>query len=1057
MDIALALLILWGLLFVPIGLVVHQVVLGEGARLRALPLAPLTGIAVAFLVLAGLGRVGIDGGDRWVPWAFVGASLASILYVWRASIPWRSRELIGSTALLLLAVVLLQPSVFGGAQTGPLGYGTAVNPVEEVAAIDADAHGRAAKLDVAREAHAAAEGRPIAFEEFVAMTVAAGRPSGEQSTSGTTRWSAYALHAPISGLFAILTLLPLFGFARARGMRTFGLILLVPLGVLAPAVFLAVANGAGSAISTIPFTAAGVFALLVARRDRGWWALTVLFGAAIAVAGGILALLPFLVIGIAWMLVRSTTYEHLSQHDAPVGRSRALTVAAVAAGLGALGVASTIGGSGELLAWQGLHHSLFDAVRSWPFSWLDPDLGVGGPADGLETVVWLIGPVLLVVAFIFAIARNERRELGVLVGVTAAALVAVVTGLVDSDAGIRLLEYTILVTSPLTAALALRAVALAREGAAERGEQSGIARLSGVGPTLIVCLFAMLSMAATAVTGTRMVHAPELQTVGEFTHGTALVAAGDPWLAFVVDGERVHGGYADADQLSDSNPSLSERSITFGRGYDRLVLSNSPLASDPPGTWYVEGSELDSYQARLFSDARGKFPAAGDPQVDTAMTIQRSKSATDNAHDAVADAAIGNTPEAEHSPGAAGTGPLPGAATVDDTALGDEGTVPLLGSPIRHSPVEGVEASVPADRPAGRLLPATDIDGCGAGQDITVEADIVCNPTDPVLGDGCTKADAKAVAPRAGATPARENQQKLNLIDDRQLPDKPPLLGVQCFDVDVASASDVLLVHLRDIGVILAPEQAKASPGAKWSRVDAPGRLAPRGGSNGGVRRTTSANGATLTYGNDRLTGAFDLTLEGAFGAGVQLESVAAASLPDTPVSTLSLAELRGAANGFGQVLRDVSLIGNVQVADRGGTAIELGRLFARRRDIPPACNVPIPLKAGSVRRVRRESTSLRTNQLIERDGLTVAVSKVRDSGRALTARVVVGSHLADSGLPHYVLVDWTEQYAGDITVQGCDGAMHSEGPTSRVTGTSNSPVSSSQLRNSLGGGDAGQ
>jgi hypothetical protein len=104
---------------------------------------------------------------------------------------------------------------------------------------------------------------------------------------------------------------------------------------------------------------------------------------------------------------------------------------------------------------------------------------------------------------------------------------------------------------------------------------------------------------------------------------------------------------------------------------------------------------------------------------------------------------------------------------------------------------------------------------------------------------------------------------------------------------------------------------------------------------------------------------------------------------------------------------------------------------------------------------VRRQSTSLRTNQPIIRDGLTVAISTIRDSGSALTARVVIGSHLADSGLPHYMLVDWTEQYAGDISVQGCDGAMHSEGPTTRVTATSNSPVSSSQLTDSLGGGAA--
>ncbi|MBC7460208.1 MAG: hypothetical protein H7287_02495, partial [Thermoleophilia bacterium] len=628
MDIALALLILWALLFVPVGLVIHQLVLGEGARQRALPLAPLTGMAVAFLVLTVLGRSGIDAGDNWVPWLFVAASFASVVYIWRGQVQWRSRELIGSSLLLLFAVLLLQASVLGGSSDGPLGYGTTGDPVREVAAIDADAHGSASQLKVARDQHATANDRPIAFEQFAAMTVSIGR-SNDKPASADATWSAYSLHAPITSLFAILTLLPLFAFARARGMRTFGLIVLVPLGVLAPAVFLAVATGAGAAVATVPFTSCAIFSLLVARRDRGWWSLTLLFGAAVAVAGGILALFPLVIFGIAWMFLRATTYEHLSQHDTPVGRTRALALAVIAAGLGAWGVASTIGGEGELLAWQGLHGTLGAAIRSWPFTWLDPDLGIGGPTSGLETAVWLIGPVLLVVALIFAIERNERRELGVLVGTVSAAVLAVVVALIGRSAGIRLLEYTLLVTSPMLAALALRAVALARGSAEERRADSGVSRLSGVGPTVLVCVFAVLCIAATGVTGSRMVHAPALQSVGTNFAGTTLIAGGDRWLAFIVDGDRVctsasdDSCYADADELAVKDPPGAVRSITFGRAYDNLVLSSTPLGSDP-STRYLENWALDDYQVRLFYDLRDAATKhERDPLVDNALANAR--------------------------------------------------------------------------------------------------------------------------------------------------------------------------------------------------------------------------------------------------------------------------------------------------------------------------------------------------------------------------------------------------------------------------------------------------
>ena len=103
---------------------------------------------------------------------------------------------------------------------------------------------------------------------------------------------------------------------------------------------------------------------------------------------------------------------------------------------------------------------------SWPFAWLDSDLSAAGPDGPVETAIWLIGPALLVVAVIYAVVRNERRELGVLVGAIARRGRGD-RGRLPTTAGIRLYEFTMLSVSPFLAALAIRAVALARETPSE--------------------------------------------------------------------------------------------------------------------------------------------------------------------------------------------------------------------------------------------------------------------------------------------------------------------------------------------------------------------------------------------------------------------------------------------------------------------------------------------------------------------------------------------------------------------------------------------------------------
>ncbi|MCW2956138.1 MAG: hypothetical protein JWO69_1007, partial [Thermoleophilia bacterium] len=1002
MDIALSLLLLWGLLFLPIGLVLHWLVLGEGACVRALPVAPVTGVATAFLVLAGLGRLGVDAGTAWVPWLFVAASAVSAIVIWRGGVPWRSRELIGATALLLFAVLLVQLPVVGSANEGPLGYGTAADPVQEVAAIDAAADGPAADLDIAREAAATADDRPIGFEQFAALTVAIGR--SDSAPTSDVEWSGYGLHSAITGMLAVLTALPLFAFARARGVGAFGLIVLIPLGVLTPYGFLALANGSGAAIASVPFLIAGAFSLLVTRRDRGWWALVVLFGAAAVASAGALALLPLVTTGFAWMFLRSHTYEHLSQHDAPVSRRRTFAVTSAAAVLGSLSVVTTLT-SGTLLAWPRLHDGLLDTIRSWPFTWLDTDLSTAGPIGAVETVVWLVGPVLLIVAAIEAVTRNERRELGVMAGFLLALAIGLAAAAFDRDAGIRLVEFVLLACSPLLASLAVRGVSLARE-TSDTVPPSRL-RFVRLGPALIVAAFVLLSVSATAVTGSRMVHAPELARVSSADAadgGRTLIAGGDPWLAFVVDGERTRGGSADSDELTGTEPSRSDHSITFGEAYDQLVLSSSPLASDPPLRWF-ENSTLDAYQARAFTDRARDPTATRDLDLDEERVRQRTRSA--------AAGASADAPNVSEDP-------VEGAV---DAAKGSAAPPPRVTAsytpPTAHEPVE--EQAAPADRPAGLLLPHRDVPGCSVTNDITDQS--TCNPRAPQLGPGCTPDDLAAVrspldkaAPAARATERDVRTQLLRLDTDYTQQDQPALIGVQCFDVELRDSTSVLLLHVRDVGIVLAPEEA-SSVGTRgaWSIDEEAGRSGRTGGVNGGVRRVTNELDAALRFGNGRLFGDFELVMEGEFGAGVDLASTSSLATttdgePDDPeagAGMVSVDELRGSADGFSKVLRSVALQGNVTLTNQAGTDIELGRLFARPRDLPRSCDFALPPVADQRRELRIEGTAPGADA-IEKPGISTAIVDITDEDGVRTARVAVGSYLSNAGLPRHLLVDWT-------------------------------------------------
>ncbi|MBC7461550.1 MAG: hypothetical protein H7287_09340, partial [Thermoleophilia bacterium] len=605
------------------------------------------------------------------------------------------------------------------------------------------------------------------------------------------------------------------------------------------------------------------------------------------------------------------------------------------------------------------------------------------------------------------------------------------------------------------------AVALARGSAEERRAESGVSRLSGVGPTVLVCVFAVLCIAATGITGSRMVHAPALQSVGTNFAGTTLIAGGDRWLAFIVDGDRVctsasdDSCYADADELAVKDPPGAVRSITFGRAYDNLILSSTPLGSDP-STRYLENSALDDYQVRLFydlGDAATKHER--DPLVDNALANARAEAQK-----------AGRT--------TAKTDPAASAAAAE-AAPSDE--TPLLGDPQRHTPVEQ-SSEIPADRPAGLLLPATSIEGCSVKDDqLELKA---CRPSDPAVGDSsCSNSDVSlvgksktadavevpathardggaegAAAKPATAAPVQQggytgDDRPLVVPSDDYLPTNQTLLGVQCFDVDLAEGADALVVHTRDVGVVLASEDAKAKPGDAWNKLI---QRKDSGGVNGGRTIATSTNNAQVLYGGNRLSGTYDLTLEGTFGAGVSLASgYDMPAIDAIPNATSEIDELRGAADGFSRIERGINVVGNVSVTDRSGTAAELGRLFARPRDLPPSCNFALTIAGGSIARLRTSALSTTSGQVRLYDGLAVAIASVKETATTRTAHVVVGSYLTHRGLPRYSLVDWTEQYAGRADVEGCDGVVHTAGATDDAAANTANSASVADITSSLG------
>lgn len=1028
MEYALGLLVVFLILFAPLGLAVHWLALGGSGRVQALPLALPTGLAVGVVLLAAARQAGIEAGSAVIPGLLFLGSVAFALAFRRWNVAWRSRELWGACALLLLALVLVVVPVVehaggGGSLTGPPGYATGREPVEQVATAEAASDDTdAGRVQVVRRAQDTADDRYTGFEQLLGLSVGLASPGAPAALE--REWSAYSLYAPLLAVVAALMALPVFVLARWRGLRTLGLIAAILLGVTSPLALASAAMAQAPGLLAGLFTVCALTALLLARRDRGWHAIAGIYAAAALVTAGPLAFVPFIAVGVVWILLRGSTREHLAHTDTPTSVDRPIVAVALVSMFALYGTAAALFDRLEL-PWDALHETVLGAALAWPLTWIGPGLDLVGPSESWEIALALTGPALLAIGVAYGVSRKELRELAIILGSLAAIGVGLAVALIERGVGIALLEYSLLTLSPLLAIVCVRTVAVARE-ARESRRAGSTPRFVGIGPLLLLSGLLVLSLSAAGSSGARTVHAPPLAATAP-PEGKTLIAAGDPWLSYMIEGERAPGGdVVDVDALSGPG----KRSAVYG-GYDNLVLGANPLASDPTSR-YNEYSVLDRYAARLFV----------------------------NTH------------------------------TGDDGADEGESSRAAAALPTRHHPVEGDDA--PADREVGGLLvPSRAIAGCTLetlggcmpkrpvrGSSCTddemvlarsaldaasprYDEDRASRPTavEDALGVGVLTAfggGGRAVddaADRSRAQDAADEEERPRdpgaAVTARNASTEPGLLGAVCWDVPLSQRTKLLKVHVRDVGIILTSRDAK--PDVHAATQEELGAEDEGREIYGGDWLRTTGEPVTISYGADDIAGRFDVTVEGSFGAGA--DAVFSEGNPQQEQTDA----LPAAFGGFSALYRERSIFGgNFAVRVPAGSAIEVGRVFLRPvGTLARSCDLLLPAREGGSQEVVTLATGA-DDTSASSPGIVARVAKIRTapSGRngvtgTRTARLVVGSYLQDLGMPRHLLVDWVEEFGST----GVEGAACAEGARSVNEAL---PGSEGAAQDTAGAGTAG-
>lgn len=950
---ALTLLIVLTVLCGPIAVWIHTAVLGAAARKQAIPLLPLTGIAVLIVSLGVARQSGLDFASNYGVYSLGVVTVIAICALVVRRQEWMSRDF-GIGSVWLLAVMLFVAAPFGdGERVAVPAYGTDRAPVEQITAI------RAAMSPTIRECklgRAGATSDKVSCPPIYAAAYAVDQDQPNAFTSlaafvgsiSPTDWTEYTAFSLLSIVLGSLVALPLFLLARWRGVRNRGLLLLMATGALAPPLILAAAVANAAGVAAVPFATASILSLLLGRRDRGWYALSVLFGSAVWLLVGVAGIVPLVAIAIVWLLTVRHAAEHLKYTDVPVEQFRPLSVSILVVFATVFGAARALE-QGNLSSWTPMFDELYQALMIWPFSWMGTNLQPHTPTGAVEILIWACGIILVGIAALYAVVRSERRERSIVVGVLVSLVVGSAVYAIDSQTDV--VELTLLLCAPVLSFMALRAIGIARTEVSSAKALEGRRKwhFRGVVPALLGATFVLMSVAAVQASSGRFLLTPDLSAATPEPAASVLLDAPIPWLQIFVNG--VPHPIGDLDDYVLPTGDISVPGLPTSP--DQLWMDSNPFASDPSRMYTNdEANQIAvSRYSRRFLDVTEPSPGGSAAVIDPARE-----------------------PADSHTPAEGKMGP--------DWVGG------LLVPPHERVCVNGMICGDVAEASSSRAA---------------AKNTFSTNSSQSTIGD-CTKEEVRSaqvalgVPSNAGKAPKRTpaDAASSTSIDSAPLVTQADTAGVACWDVELQESAKWLLVHVKDIGVILEPTPEALEPRDGWSAAAS------------GMLRTSRRN-TVLRYGITTVNGSFDLTMEGKFGA----ETGIATSRELGANSAQMLATIPEGYGRWSPIFRNMALAGNLHVHNTGGSRVEVGWIVLRPSAEELSCDfmVPVPKPDEPIADVYRQSSS---NIAAESGSATVLIVRTRTGKNGIrTARLLFGNGLRMSSYPSRKLVDYTEQFTG--------------------------------------------
>ena len=493
------------------------------------------------------------------------------------------------------------------------------------------------------------------------------------------------------------------------------------------------------------------------------------------------------------------------------------------------------------------------------------------------------------------------------------------------------------------------------------GRDSAVRKYAFAGPLLIASLLVLFSAAASVTTGSRMVHGPSWSRDAGFSRDTLLTVA-DPWLDYLIRGDQVTAGQdvVDADLLtSNRNPFTHASTVYQRRNY--IIVGASPFASDPPSGYVEQRNMIGASPVRVFRD--------------------------------------------EAQPNAA---PASGTAS----SIGAANARPRKHTPVEQGFSQQQLGSVTgmSGRIGGLVIPGTEFDQCG------VEHGTSCEVDAPARRGRCSAADVRQARSAIISRDATDAGTAFGSARKAL-----PLIGVGCWQVELNDATRSIQIHVRDIGIVLPATSADASPADAWSQSLGASESPVLGGD---WLRTTTAD-ATASYGGGRIRGVYDMSVESQQLADLQLRVPGMSSMVTTT--------LQPGIAGWSRVLRSIIVPSDIVIRNSSGTQLQLGRVVLRPVSHDAACDMVLPATAHARQELVERATAGSTvdandgkqsGDLVSLPAITAVVTGISRpaSGRERIATIAVGSYMQTNGLPHQLMLDWTEQYASSRHQPACGG-----------------------------------